>query len=659
MSNLAILPFRLNNDNNIQQINFAGRASSSSKLLKQLPKIEHETPKKSDPRDLSGVAFYLASKVINAANKQGVNITTYLEPYLKHLMYVPAVPAEPSKTAIVGKTNVTTLIDGEQIFGKTLEYLQSAEKSIQVEMFEFQNLRIDGHKWPTNGAEVVPGSEGQQRILDILLSKKKENPNLKIQIILDAHKWYINGNGEKDKHYSNQDMIKYLKEKKIDVVPYPRAAQQGAALQHVKMLAVDGKKVIIGGMNWGNHSAANHDACVSIETIDGHKNSEVDNIIEEIFNKDWKFAWQRLGSTKVIAGPLDEAEQEFYTRMQKEIKQENVDYMETVGKLFETPENKNRYEEGRLDLIPTNPVLDPKIKVLVTKPKELVFVGEKGLETTREHLQSRLKTAQKVRAELFVLSDKELIETIVDRHKKGELDAQFIVESSILEEFPYCRNAYDELMKNGVPVRLYKADEKISQRMHAKWAVFDDKELVIGSTNWSAMGLNSNLKKGQREDYELHVEKINAEISEKLLEVKEHEDLLGIPALSRHKFDYKELLERRTKLKTTMNALNKYGVASTEFDHKKYDFMDDSLSEFHTVQGYYGIIKKRHNAKEKYKRGNNECAIAFEKPSLAKVFLKQFDRDWKHSASGFDKLQNKVKPKNKQPLEEKALDIMG
>lgn len=658
MSNFAILPFKPYHDN-VQQINFAGRTSSVTKIKKQLPTIEIKTPTKRDPVQLPEVSFFMTKQIIESANKVGLCIDDYLRVNLKHLTYVPAVLPEASKTAKIGKTEVTTLIDGEQIFGKTIEYLQSAEKSIQVEMFEFQNLRIDGHKWPTNGAEVVPGSQEQQQILNLLLSKKKENPNLKIQIILDAHKWYINGNGEKDRHYNNQDMIKYLKEKGFDIVPYPRAAQQGSALQHVKMLAVDGRKIIIGGMNWGTHSAANHDACVAIETLDKYKNSEVDNIIDEIFNKDWKFAWQRLGKTKAVAGPLNEDEQEFYTRLRKEIKQENVDYMEAVGKLFETPENKNRYEEGRLDLIPTNPIKDPKIKVLVTKPKELAVVGEKGLESTREYLQEKLKTAKKVRGELFVLSDKELIETIVDRHQKGELDAKFILESSILEEFSYCRDAYDILIKNNVPVRLYKADEKITQRMHAKWAVFDDKEVVIGSTNWSAMGLNSNLKKGQREDYELHAEKINEEIKKNLLKVKEHEDLIGIPPISKHKFNYKELIERRSKFKKTMYNLRKDGVANIKLDGNEYTFMDDKLSTFHTIQGYYKIIKDRHNAKEKYKRGNNECAIAFEKPSLVKVFLKQFDKDWKHSESSLDKTKSNVSPIKKIPLEEKSLAIMG
>ncbi|MDD3237129.1 MAG: phospholipase D-like domain-containing protein [Candidatus Gastranaerophilales bacterium] len=651
---LVVNPFRFSQKPVL--VPFRGKKEDKNTL----PPVDVKTPKKMNPVELPGVSYFMASKIIESSNKFGISVDDFLRQYLKHLTFVPQVLPEPSKTAQVGKTNVTTLIDGGQIFDKTIEYIKSAEKSIQVEMFEFQNLKVDGHKWPANGAEVTPGFEEQKSILPILISKKKENPNLKVQVILDAHKWYMNGNGEKDRHYNNQDMIKYLKENGIDVVPYPRAAQNGAALQHVKMLAVDGKKVIMGGMNWGTHSCANHDACVAIETQTKYKNSEVDNIIEDIFNTDWKFAWQRLGKTKLVAGPLSEEEQDAYSGMRKEIKQENVDYMNVVGAIYNKPEYLHRYDPAdlsKLDLIKTQPIENPKIKVLATKPNELKYVGGEGKETTRKYLQDKLNTASKVRGELFVLSDKELIQTIVKRTKSGDLDAKFIVSSDILEEFPYCRKAYNELVANDVPVRLYNFDEKINQRMHGKWAVFDDKEILIGSTNWSAMGLNQNLDKGKREDYELFAEKINEEIKEYLTKVKEFEDELGLPPLSRQHLDYKELLARRALLKQTINSLNKFGAAQVEMEGQKYNFTDEQKSTLCTVQGYYKIIKDRENAKEKYKRGNNECAIAFEKPSLANVFTKQFDKDWNHSVSNFDVLKDKVLQLQGEPSSN--LDIIG
>ena len=637
ISNTTVTPVA----NNFPKVlSFTSNRSNDS-YQKRIPKPLVKTPQKEHPVALDDISFRVANKIAVDANKMGVSRTEYLMQKIKSLSYIPQVPAVPSKSAIIGNTMATTLIDGEQIFDKTVEFLKSAKESIQIEMFEFQNPKIDGHKWPSNGAETVDGYDQHANILPIILSKKKENPNLKVQIILDAHKWYINGSNEKDRHYNNMDMIKYLKENDIDVVPYPRAAQSGAALQHVKLAAVDGRKVIIGGMNWGNHSNANHDACIALETLPDKKNSEVDNLLDEIFNIDWKFSWQRLGKTKMVAGPLTEEEQEFYKGLNKEIKQENIDYMKTVGVLYDNDKDKKRYEEGRLDIIERNPVENPAIKILATKPHELSLVQEAGKETTRDYLLDKVKNSKKIRAELFVVSDKEIIQNLIQRTKSGELDAKIIVDPSIIKEFPYCNAAYQELVENGVNIREYKTDEKINQRLHSKWAVFDDREVMIGSTNWSAMGLNQNLKKGEREDYELYTDKINSEIKEYLKTVSPFEEERGLPPVNRKKIDYKELYARQKKFKKAINDINKNGEATISLQKQEYKFSEKDRPKLSTIKGYYKIMTDRNNAKEKYKRGNNEVAIAFDKPILANVFNKQFERDWKHSESDYDKIKNK------------------
>ena len=639
MNNIAISPFLY-----VVKKHISFGTNPNDSYQKQIPKPIVKTPKKDHPVALEDVSFFVAKKIAENANKLGLSRTEYLIQNIKSLAYIPQVIPEDSKTAIVGRTNVTTLIDGGQIFDKAVEYIKSAQDSIQIEMFEFQHPSIDGHKWPSNGAEAVDGFEEHNSLLPMIIKKKKENSNLKVQIILDAHKWYMDGTGAPTRHYNNQDMIRYLKLNGIDVVPYPRPAQSGAALQHVKLVAVDGKKLIIGGMNWGTHSTANHDACVALETRDGYKNSEVDNILTEIFNKDWAFSWQRLGRTKIVAGPLTEDEQQFYKGLNKEIKDENAEYMKIVGKLYDNEKDRNRYDEkdlSKLDIIKRNPVENPAIKVLSTKPRELAYIGEQGSESIRQYVMDKVKTAKKIRAELFVLSDKEIIQTIIDRVHKGELDAKIIVDPSIIEEFPYCNTAYQKLVENDIDVRQYKTDAKITQRMHGKWAVFDDKEVLIGSANWSAMAMNQNLKKGQREDYEKYTEEINREIVGYLKTVEKYEDALGLPPLIRKKLDYKEVLLRRRKIKKAVNEINETGSAKIRLQDKIYEFGVKDRSDLNTVKGYYKIIIDRNNAKEKYKRGNNEAAIAFEKPILARVFLKQFEKDWKHSESEYEKVKNR------------------
>ncbi len=69
---------------------------------------------------------------------------------------------------------------------------------------------------------------------------------MNVQIILDSKKWYK----KTGTRYHNIDMIKRLIDNGLDVVVYPRSRQEGTLKQHVKFLAVDSQKVIVGGMNW-------------------------------------------------------------------------------------------------------------------------------------------------------------------------------------------------------------------------------------------------------------------------------------------------------------------------------------------------------------------------------------------------------------------------
>ncbi len=624
----------------------------------------------------------LTQSLADTINKNAYKSGLSNEEWLRKVLGIPllaAVGAVASKSANIGNSKVTTLIDGDQYFDKAMEFVSNAKNSIQVEMFEFQNVSVDGDHWVQGGAEKLKGGKQQQQLLWTLIKKKKENPDMNIQVILDAHKWYMDSKNNDKKHYANQDMIKFLKENNIDVVPYPRAAQQGSSLQHIKLLIVDGEKAILGGMNWGSHSAVNHDGCVALEKLPNKKNSEVDNLIAQHFNPDWKFSWERLGSTDLISGPLNEEEQALYNGINKEIKQENVEYYNLLKDIFNTPEMKNRYKNGDLNLIEPNPIANPKIKVLGTKPKELEKVGEKGIETTREFLMDKIKTAHKMRAELFVLTDKELVETIIKRYKAGELDAKFIIESDIINKFPYCENAYDELREAGVPVRVYKSNKVLNQRMHAKWAVFDDKEVMIGSTNWSAQGLNQNLDVGRRNDYELSTAKIDTRIEHSFKKVRSREEKLALSALEWNgdEESYKKLKERTAILRKAYTALKKDGQTEFELEGKKYNYKTgedfvtvddkvlkfkenddkDALADLRTVLGYYDIVKRRHLSKQRFMRGNNEIAVAFESNSLAKsVFLEQFERDWNFSESKYDQLKNKVIPINSGS---KNVDLKG
>ncbi|MFA6988681.1 MAG: phospholipase D-like domain-containing protein [Candidatus Gastranaerophilaceae bacterium] len=626
------------------------------------------------------VSADIAKRLMEFSKKLGLTPEQYLVQYARHLAPSTGVAPEESVTANVGRTKVTSLIDAEQIFKKTLEYVQSAEKSIQVEMFEFQNMKIDGKDWPSNGAEANPGWEYQQKLLDAIVQQKKNRPNMKVQVILDVHKWFIDGNGSKERDYSfvdktliekglvkkfdkyrkyaNMDMIKYLKENGIDVVPYPRgdASQSGAILQHVKLLAVDSKKAIIGGMNWGNHSSANHDVCVAVEQGEDkngklYENTEVDNIIENIFNKDWKFAWQRIGEAEFIQGPLTSEEQVDYNGIKKKIKPENIEYKQKLGEIYNTPECKNRYKNGALDLIEVHPMEKPAINVLSNKPRELSEIGAEGSESIGAYIKDRLKTANSLTAELFVLSHKEIVSRVIERWKEAQaggrpFDAKILISPDILDEFPYCQKAFLSLLEAGVPIRTFKTQEAITQRLHCKLAIFDNKDVIIGSSNWSAVGLEQNLGIGKRPDYELTNKQIDDLIINKHEKtVKELEKEFGLKSIFTTKtqiqkgediFIKKLLITRKKELKAELtSATEKLQKTDKEvfidLSGKTIEMTPENITNLKRLLKRYNDIQGLENSKEKFHRGNNECAIVFTSPKIAETFVKQFDKDWKYS----------------------------
>jgi phosphatidylserine/phosphatidylglycerophosphate/cardiolipin synthase-like enzyme len=56
------------------------------------------------------------------------------------------------------------------------------------------------------------------------------------------------------------------------------------------------------------------------------------------------------------------------------------------------------------------------------------------------------------------------------------------------------------LAKAGIPVRFLQTNRDSDEKLHAKWAVFDQKNLLMGSANWSNAGLLCNRKKENAAD---------------------------------------------------------------------------------------------------------------------------------------------------------------
>lgn len=666
------------NNTNSQQIHFC----AFNNPIKPPKKIR---PLYTGPTNIAESTWDIFSK---EAYRRGLSNDAFMKLLNKSIGYVPKILPVDSKSAIIGNTRTSTIIDGGQYFTKAKEIIKMAEinpekgikHALLLKFFEFQNVKVDGQRWATLGAEKVPGSKDQQQILGMLLKKKQEYPDMKIQIELDAHKWYIDSHGRR-RHYNNVEMIRFLKQKGFDVVPAPRASQQGSMLEHDKLLAIveensqKGIAALLGGMNMGSHSAANHDFCAYIEALPNKKHSEVDNIVHEHFVIPREFAWHRLGETELVPGPLTEAEQQNYHGIRKEILEENVEYHNLLNEFFNTPEARNRYKEGRLDSIKVHPIENPKIFPLTTRPKEYEQIGAKGSESILEKVREVITTGNKLRIGAFYASDSEFRKILIQRFKEGA-DIKCLFQEA---DFPYCQNAIDELVQNGVPCLNYKGDSEIIQRYHGKWIVADDKYILIGSANFSTRGLTQNLGKSYRGDYPLTTAEIDERIQSSFTRVKQHEQKLHLPSIQwdGSQDSHRTLKHRRRELLKAYTQLRNKGEVTFKLNDKEYIFKKgeefvtvngkqypfksekekDAFAELRTVLGYYGMIQKRQASKPKFKRGNSEMAVYFESPSLAKNYVKQFERDYEASQSEYDKLKNKVIP-IKRPTESN-LDTQG
>jgi phosphatidylserine/phosphatidylglycerophosphate/cardiolipin synthase-like enzyme len=338
------------------------------------------------------------------------------------------------------QTKVTSLIGGGQIFNNIDYVLRNAKKSVLVDMYEIQNSKVNPERTaPAN----TPGANYQEKIVDHLIQLSKQG--VKVKVILD-------NSFDRDKQkYHNQAMIDHLKANGVETLAYP---QNGAKISHVKLLIVDDKYAVIGGMNWGNHSAANQDACVMLEGDD------VANLANDIFK---------------------------------------VDYQFSGGDVNTLPQFKSFPQE--------------KIKVLTTTP---CGSPDGGKTEILEAIVDRIDNAQKsIICELFTLTDRIVAEKLITAHKRlsaaGQPGVRILVDPGLYLKFKNCRPVIDYLKNSGVPIKFYKVDWGKEEKLHAKWGVFDGEDVIVGSANWSKVGLESNCSTDPGFSHQLQFAKGNHE----------------------------------------------------------------------------------------------------------------------------------------------------
>lgn len=126
----------------------------------------------------------------------------------------------PAPAVMVGADQIALLRSGAATFGRIASLITSARSTIQVEVYEFNQ------------------------------------PDL-ARALIDAHARGVAITVIHDpSESSSAATASRLRSHGVDVIDYPIRSEM---IDHVKLLVVDARVAVVGGINWGIHSPANHD----------------------------------------------------------------------------------------------------------------------------------------------------------------------------------------------------------------------------------------------------------------------------------------------------------------------------------------------------------------------------------------------------------------
>ena len=275
---------------------------------------------------------------------------------------------------VSGADQLVPLTDSATAFAAIGQALGHAQRSIDLELYEFQRLDLAA----------------------MLLAARDRG--VTVTAIKDPSE------------RSSATVWAQLEQGGVKVVTFPL---ERLTIDHVKLLIVDGVRAIVGGINWGTHSPNNRDFDV-------------------------------LGT-----GPV-------------------VDNLERVFK-------QDLALAGEPAVIPS-PAADRLVQVLTTHPGE-------GIRAAA--LAAIAGAQQSIDIEMFVLSDRVVLEALVSAARRG-IHLRVLLDPTQ----PQNAAALGLLKLAGAAVRFYQ--QSGDELLHAKVGIFDAATVLFGSCNWSRSGFTRN-----------------------------------------------------------------------------------------------------------------------------------------------------------------------
>ncbi len=418
------------------------------------------------------VAMFLATPCLLFAKKKK------LPPQYDTNAVVP-VPCEFHKSAM------KLLIDKKEIYSNVIEMLEMAEHEIILNMYLFGG---DDNVYAEPEGYIGIG----KHVIDIMARKiaeaNEEGRPFRVRLITPKPADMV------EKQRKLYDTIKRVRTKlrgllKMKPLPPPVEPpyepiydyaedmgipllpsnvdalyiEHGASwrLDHSKLLVIDGKEALIGGMNFAETVASNHDAMTRI----------CGPIVREckaLFTNAWHFAVAQA-ERRGVPVPEDYKDLESLAAVDDE-----------VIKAHEQKRLNEGWELGELRLTLTAP-----------------FV-----RNTRQPCIDMLASCEagdQVMMQMLLLTDEPCIQAMVDAHNRG-VNVRVILDPNHSLYGVNCMGAPNILavkpfLENKLPIRNFSPDDA-GQELHMKLVIVKRKngemEFAMGSTNWTYGAFESN-----------------------------------------------------------------------------------------------------------------------------------------------------------------------
>lgn len=328
-------------------------------------------------------------------------------------MIQPRPKVAPASLPPTTGNSAKLLVDAGEIFPEMVRMIQGAQSRVQMDIFLF-------------------GGKVGDQLADALIKRMKDSPGqVKVRIMYDPGMGFV---GEMKK--SMQATIARLKAAGADIQPYPMdklpqnkgIGANAGQIDHNKLLVVDGKSMVIGGMNWTTVGEANRDLMIRLDGPAAHQQAQV-------LDQEWALTGKK-SFDRELPKPAATGDA-------------TVELTMTAGDRQDTKQ---------------------RLLKLFNEAKSSIYVGMYQFDD-REVAQA-LVAAHKRGLDVKVL--------LARNEKYGKYVP---VVGNLMNGMPN-RAIANELEAAGVPVHWYDPRQD-AEEMHGKYAVVDHQVVALGSTNYT------------------------------------------------------------------------------------------------------------------------------------------------------------------------------